>query len=64
MVDPPPLVGALKDTTAFRMVFVTVLIDGAPGTVVSGVDVPAPDAVERPVGRVTLFEYFRVPKEL
>jgi hypothetical protein len=64
MVDPPSLVGELNDTTAFRMVLTTVLIDGAPGTVVSDVGVPAPDAVESPVGRVALSEYSRVPKEL
>jgi hypothetical protein len=51
MVEPPLLVGALKNTRAFPPVFVTVVIDGAPGTVVvvtTDVDVVHEELVDPP----------------
>jgi hypothetical protein len=51
MVEPPLLVGALKNTRAFPPVFVTVVIDGAPGTVVvatADVDVVHEELVDPP----------------
>ena len=51
MVEPPLLDGAVKNTKAFPWVFVTVVIDGAPGTVVAvttDVDVVHDELVDPP----------------
>jgi hypothetical protein len=63
MVEPPLLVGALKNTRAFPPVFVTVVIDGAPGTVVvatADVDVVHEELVDPP-GQVDVGVNIGVP---
>ena len=63
MVEPPLLVGALKNTSTFPPVFVTVVIDGAPGTVVSvtaDVDVVHEELVDPP-GQVDVGVNIGVP---